>query len=436
MLSGMPNLAHPLFSTPVAAIDTEVVRDFLALKLEESFTVDYKRGFEAAAETVAAMANSYGGVILIGVDADPRDKNLPGDLVGVKAIDKDRLVSKMATTFDPPGWTPDVIPVSVDDKLLLVVRIDPDSVPRPLFHQGAVRIRLDGRNATADRRLVQLLFQQAATTPAFAYTSDPRFAPDQHGAPHFRSAYQAMPPDLIVRAAACRPLRQDLGRLRLHGSTIDALMRSLSAPSVTDLHALPERLHAFARRVDSQQFQEPWTIDTEHGHALFVRLAAGHAPPEKPARPGSEARVRLECTVSLTSSGTSLEVLSDLLLWTNGQKVNDDLWIQACYEAVRALVYDALPTLSLELLGTGALPTPPIELHICPGAKDVSSLQDILNPDLLGQRTGTGDMRRGSDFLPEELVAAGDLGSAVTAALRNIALDWRYLHPQFPPLHD
>lgn len=103
---------------------------------------------------------------------------------------------------------------------------------------------------------------------------------------------------------------------------------------------------------------------------------------------------------------------------------------------MRALVHDALPALSLELLGTAALPTPPIELHISPGGKDVSSLQDILNTDFLGHRTGTGDMRRGSDFLSEELVATGDLGPAVTAALRNIALDWRYLHPQFPPLHD
>ncbi|MFF3411172.1 hypothetical protein ACFYW8_34245 [Streptomyces sp. NPDC002742] len=110
--------------------------------------------------------------------------------------------------------------------------------------------------------------------------------------------------------------------------------------------------------------------------------------------------------------------------------------MQACYKAVRSLAHDALPALSLELLGPAALPTPPIELHIAPGGKDVTSLQDTLNTDFLGPRTGTGDMRRGSDFLREELVATGDLGPAVTAALRNIALDWRYLHPHLRPLHD
>ncbi|WP_147317768.1 AlbA family DNA-binding domain-containing protein [Streptomyces spongiicola] len=77
----MPNLAHPLFSAPVDAVDGEMVRSFLALELEESFTLDYKRNIDATADTVAAMANTYGGVVLIGVDAHPKDSNLPGGLV-------------------------------------------------------------------------------------------------------------------------------------------------------------------------------------------------------------------------------------------------------------------------------------------------------------------------------------------------------------------
>ncbi|MEW2623579.1 ATP-binding protein [Streptomyces sp. NPDC048106] len=428
----MPNLAHPLFSAPVDGIDAEMVRGFLDLELEESFTVDYKRGFDSAAETVAAMANTYGGLILIGVDARQSDKNLPGPLVGVKAIDKDRLVSKMATTFDPPGWTPDVIPVTVDDKLLLVVRIDPDTVPRPLFHQGAVRIRLDGRNATADRRLVEVMFQQADAVSPQTYFSDPRFAPDNHAAPHNRDAYRTTPPDMVIRAAASRPLRRNSARLRLHGTTVDALIQALSAPSFTGGHVLPERLHLFARRVDAQQYQEPWAIDPEHGHAWLVRLAAGHQAPSTQDGP----RVRLECTVSLANNGTSLDVFFDLLFWTQGQKIADDLWVQGCYEAVRALTHDALPTLTERLLGTSLTPAPPIELHIASGKREQPLLDDTLSTECLGQRTGTGGLRRGTDYLPDELVATGDLSQAVTEALRNIALDWRYLHPHLPLMHD
>jgi hypothetical protein len=78
----------------------------------------------------------------------------------------------------------------------------------------------------------------------------------------------------------------------------------------------------------------------------------------------------------------------------------------------------------------------PIELHIASGEQNSPSLETLLNTDLLGKRIGTGDLRRGSDYLPEELVAMGDLPGAVTQALRNIALDWRYLHPGLPTLQE
>ncbi|WP_427919181.1 AlbA family DNA-binding domain-containing protein [Streptomyces sp. cg40] len=425
----MPNLAHPLFSAPADAVDTGMVRHFLSLELEENFTVEYKRNIAAADDTVGAMANTYGGVVLIGVDARPKDINLPGGLVGVTAADKDRLVSKMANTFDPPGWTPEVIPVMVDGKLLLVVRIDPDTVPQPLLHQGVVRIRLDGRNQTADRRLVQMMFQRADPAPATAYPSDPRLSPDQYTSPQNRDAYRKTPPDLIVRAAASRSLRRNSTRLRLHGTTVDALLGALGNPVTRQL---PKRLEGLTRRVNSQLFQEPWKIDPEHGTAWFVRLAAGHDGPGEPVHP----RVRAECTVALAQGGSSLEVLFDLLFWTGGQKIANDLWIQACYEAVHALAHNALPTLTEELLGTASVPVPPIELHIAAGAPNNPSLETLLNTDLLGTRIGTGDLRRGSDYLPEELVAVGDLPGAVTQTLRNIALDWRYLHPGLPTLHE
>ncbi|MYV56987.1 ATP-binding protein [Streptomyces sp. SID3212] len=425
----MPNLAHPLFSATAEAIDADMVRGFLSLELQESFTIDYKRNIEAATDTVAAMANTHGGVVLIGVDAHIKDKNLPGDLVGVKPIDKDRLVSKMATTLDPPWWTPDVIPVTVDGKLLLVVRVDPDGAPRPLLHQGAVRVRLDGRNEIADRRLVQVLFQQAAEAPVLNYASDPRFAPDNGGIEH-RDAYRGAPPDLVIRAAASRPLRPNAVRPRLHGTTVAALIKALGGSNTHGWQGVSQRMAALAQQVDPQEVPVGWAIDPERGHSGFVRLEAGHTL--RHDLHFRDPALRMECTASIAGAGNSLEVFFDLLFWSKGQLVAGDLWVQACYEAVHSLVHYALPTLAEGLLGTAALPPPPIELHVAPG-KQHAPLH-VLNLDSLGQRTGGGDVRRGSDFLREDLVAIGDLPGAVTEALRNIALDWRYLHPTLPPL--
>ncbi|MFH9768160.1 helix-turn-helix domain-containing protein [Streptomyces microflavus] len=425
----MRNLAHPLFSAPAEAIDADMVRGFLSLALEESFTIDYKRNIEAAADTVAAMANTHGGVVLIGVDAHPKDKNLPGDLVGVKPMDKDRLVSKMATTLDPPWWTPDVIPVTVDSKLLLVVRVDPDGAPRPLLHQGAVRVRLDGRNEIADRRLVQMLFQQAAEAPVLNYASDPRFAPDNGGIEN-RHAYRDAPPDLIIRAAASRPLRPGAIRPRLHGTTVAALIAALSRSTIHGRQEISQRMASLAQGVDPHEVPVGWAIDPERGHAGFVRLEAGHQL-RRDLR-FKDPALRMECTASIAGAGNSLDVFFDLLFWSKAQLVAGELWIQACYEAVHSLVHDALPALTEGLLGTAALPSPPIELHIAPGRQHAPL--NALNLDSLGQRTGNGDVRRGSDFLREDLIAAGDLKGAVTEALRNIALDWRYLHPTLPTL--
>lgn len=429
MLTTMSNRVHPLLTAPASAIDTAMVRGFLELEVEESFTVDYKRGFEDAAETVAAMANTYGGVVLVGVDAQPQDKNLPGPLVGAKAMDKDKLVTKMATTLDPPGWTPDVIPVTVDDKLLLVVCVDPNTAPRPLFYKGAVKVRLDGRNTTADRRLVQTMFAESGE-PELAYGTGPRYAPDNHLAPCHRPTYKNAPPNVVVRAAASRPLRTNGSRLRLRGTVVDALTQALSRPGAVGATPceLSDRLARFAGTVTRHEFPGPWEVDPEFGHGRFVRLTAGHGSRTKPPRTG----VRWECTVDLVGDGSSLEVIFDALFWLDGDRLCSDLWVQACHTTVQTLAEEALPALTEALLGTAALPAPLVELHIAPGTAERLPLETLLNTDVLGPRVGNGALHRASEYLPEALVASGDLDSAVTEALHNIAVDWRFLYPQLP----
>lgn len=280
----MPTYPHRLFTAPVSAIDAAMVRGFLDLGIEESFTIDYKRNIDAVTDTVAAMANSYGGIVLVGVDNDPKDQNLPGPLRGVQPSDKDKLVSKMVTVFDPPGWCPDVIPVEIDGTTLLVVRIDPDHAPRPLLHKGTAKVRVDGRNDTADRRLLQLLFQ-SADEPTAMPSIDPRFDPDQHSAPRYRPMYRQNPPDVIIRASTARPLRRDGARRRLRGTTIDALTSALSdrggLPFTNSTYPLPA-LTELAAAVRPGDRLSQWEVDPDHGNSRFVRVSAGHGKLSEP----------------------------------------------------------------------------------------------------------------------------------------------------------
>ncbi|WP_407842114.1 helix-turn-helix domain-containing protein (plasmid) [Streptomyces sp. DSM 116496] len=431
----MPTYPHQLFTAPAFAIDAEMVRSFLELRLAESFTIDYKRNTDSVADTVAAMANTYGGIVLIGVDNDPKDQNLPGPLSGVKPSDKDRLVNKMVTVFDPPGWCPDVIPVTIDEKTLLVVRIDPDTVPRPLLYSGAARVRMDGRNGAADRRLLQLLFQQGADESAVMPGIDPRCPPDQHLAPHHRPTYMQAPPDVVIRASAARQLRRDGVRRRLRGNTIDALTSALSDRQGLPFgvrKSLPPALTALAMRAVPGERLGSWEVDPHHGSSRFVRISAGHGSLSEPP---TKTGVRVECAVELTGGETGFAVHFDVLYWLGGERLAGELWVQTAFDAVAALTRRALPSLTKELTGTSEVATPPVELHIASGWPDHRPLSNSLSIEMLGERTGTAELRRGSEYLPEELVGVDDLKGATREALHNIALDWRFLHPQFPEIH-
>ncbi|MFJ3841938.1 ATP-binding protein [Streptomyces sp. NPDC090054] len=411
-----------------------MVRSFLDLSLEESFTIDYKRNIEAASETVAAMANTHGGIVLIGIDNDPKDPNLPGPLRGVQPSDKDKLVNKMVTVFDPPGWCPDVIPVTLDGITLLVVRVNPDTVARPLLYRGAAKVRVDGRNITADRRLLGRLFEEADAAPT-PLGLDPRFAPDQHLSPRHRQTYREDPPDVVIRASASRPLRRDGVRRRLGGATIDALTASLSDRQGSPFGASQSPLMALTELMARTRPGErvgTWKVDPEYGNSRFVRISAGHYSrrPDQPLTPS----MRVECSAELAGAGSNLDVHVDILHWLGEGRLSADLWTQSAYEVVRGLVRHALPALTRELIGTSSLSTPPIELHIAPGGPDLRPLADSLDTVVLGEGTGPGRLSRGSDYLSEELVGVDDLKGATLESLGNIALDWRFLRPQLPEI--
>jgi hypothetical protein len=57
-----------LFNSPAADITLDHVRELVSQNLPESLTLEYKETYSPGLVTsVAAMANSYGGLILVGV---------------------------------------------------------------------------------------------------------------------------------------------------------------------------------------------------------------------------------------------------------------------------------------------------------------------------------------------------------------------------------
>ena len=161
-----------------ADVTLERIRNLVAVTGTEPLTVDFKEGSTpAVAECAAAMANLHGGLILIGItDQDRKIVGVPREVMAYVA-------DVLATHLESPEWQPEMIEVPLDDsgRYVLVLRINPDTAPRPVFVQLAARfskekrtifwapIRMPGstRPATPDE-LRALFAEQRAAQPTEA----------------------------------------------------------------------------------------------------------------------------------------------------------------------------------------------------------------------------------------------------------------------------
>jgi hypothetical protein len=153
--------AASLFVCRPADVTLERVRELVAIGQPESLTLEYKESYASKIpDSVAAMANSYGGLILVGVT----ERNVDDRIVGVDEPTIVQIVNGCHQKLEPP-WEPEIIPVPLPEtggRMVLVVRVDPAKAPRPLLIHGAAPVRLHGRNAVADRsRLAQLINEAA-----------------------------------------------------------------------------------------------------------------------------------------------------------------------------------------------------------------------------------------------------------------------------------
>lgn len=149
-----------LFACSPADVTLERVRELVGQDLPESLTLEYKEKYSpSVVKSVAAMANSYGGLILVGVTDQPG----PGRLAGVPEQALVQIVNACHEQLEPP-WQPEIVPVPLTaeagGRYILVMRIDAARAPRPLLISGAAPVRLQGRNATADRSRLAQLFSE------------------------------------------------------------------------------------------------------------------------------------------------------------------------------------------------------------------------------------------------------------------------------------
>jgi predicted HTH transcriptional regulator len=152
-----------LFSGELANISFADIEEFLAIKAPEEqrptegVRIDYKlKEPSDFPETVAAFANTYGGLLLIGVESNKKKNNapiaLPGEVfVGgdVKARITGKILSQVTPRPDINVGVAAVLPHS--DRYVVVVRVSPGSWPPYQFSYGD-RVRIPMRIQDTNRQ--------------------------------------------------------------------------------------------------------------------------------------------------------------------------------------------------------------------------------------------------------------------------------------------
>lgn len=158
-----------LFTLEKSKVDFKEVKSFCDQQISEGLRVEYKRDFpknEDLAKSVCAFANSEGGIILIGVEAD-KESNVPTDIPGI-SMEKglEEKISSICLSHILPRIMPEVklCPFNLADgrqRAVLFVRINQSyTPPHYVWQTREILVRVNCENVRADLQTIEDLFER------------------------------------------------------------------------------------------------------------------------------------------------------------------------------------------------------------------------------------------------------------------------------------
>lgn len=150
------SLIQALLHAAPTQVTMDRIRQLVKLVGPEAPTVEYKADMtQSIATAVAALANTYGGLVLVGVS----DQRV---ITGVKEKTIEAVAEHCHSKIEPP-WVPDIVPVPMDDgsdRYVLVLRVTPGLTPRPLLVAGAAPVRSHSTTHPASWQQLAALFAE------------------------------------------------------------------------------------------------------------------------------------------------------------------------------------------------------------------------------------------------------------------------------------
>ena len=233
----MASSGRDLFRLRSGEIEKSDLDALIADKTPEGFQLEYKRQLDSGDKVlnaISAMANTFGGIILVGFDEERGRSSSqgfgapgPDGLVGVDPRDKSRLSMFCSNKLVPP-FDPEISAIEIGgDKVVLAVRIDSQTCPRPLMMSDRVMVRTESGNRPADLFRLRALFDEVHSGLR-AGPGLPQVLPVNH--PAFFSAW---PADLVLRTVGATRFAPGSWRPRLGDREREALKSSLASSGLS-----------------------------------------------------------------------------------------------------------------------------------------------------------------------------------------------------------
>jgi hypothetical protein len=151
-----------MFGTPLEDLDFAAIVTFLETGVRERFVLDLKRDFPSdLGKTLAAFANTYGGIVLIGVEESSTGAaQLPVRGVELKPGLRERVLQIALDTVYPPVL-PEVRVIdfksdgglSEPDRAVVVIRVnESENPPHAVEDRTAVYLRVDNISKRIERK--------------------------------------------------------------------------------------------------------------------------------------------------------------------------------------------------------------------------------------------------------------------------------------------
>jgi len=159
-----------IFTIELPQVDYAFINGFCALQLSEGERIEYKREFPAKLnleKTICAMANTWGGVILVGVEANTTT-NKPTGVPGIELIRglEEKIVSMCLSNISPP-IVPEVKVCEIPqegsplNKAVVFVRVSVShQSPHEIIRTHETLVRTHNRNTPADLKTIERLFRR------------------------------------------------------------------------------------------------------------------------------------------------------------------------------------------------------------------------------------------------------------------------------------